>query len=127
MIDADGRISIHGLKVEGRIGVTEEERAATQTLLIDIDIHADLRAAAGSDDVSDTIDYGSVVDEVTELVATSSYRLLERLGAEITEHICRDPRVARVTVVVGKQSPPVQGVIDEISVGVTRTNGELGR
>jgi dihydroneopterin aldolase len=125
VIDASGRISIRGLKVDAHIGVTDEERSSAQTLIVDVDIDGDLRPAAASDDVSDTIDYGTVVDEVSELVETSRYRLLERLGAEITELICRNPRVARVTVVVAKESPPVHGAVDGISVGVTRTNGEL--
>jgi dihydroneopterin aldolase len=125
VIDAGGSISIRGLEVDAHIGVTEEERAVAQTLVIDIDIDADLRAAAVSDDVSDTIDYGTIVDQVSELVETSRYRLLERLGAEIIELICRNTRVARVTVVVGKKSPPVEAVVNGISVVVTRTTGEL--
>jgi 7,8-dihydroneopterin aldolase/epimerase/oxygenase len=96
-----------------------------QTLLVDVDIDGDIEAAAASDDVSDTIDYGTVVDEVAQLVETSHYRLLERLAAEISELICRNTRVTRVTVVVTKESPPVERVVDGISVGVTRTNGEL--
>lgn len=127
MIDKAGHITIRGLAVDAHIGVTDEERRKPQKVLIDIDIEADLRAAAQSDDVSDTIDYGTIVEDVSRLVKRSDHRLLERLGAEIAELICSNQRVAQVTVVVGKESPPVDETVDGISVGVTRTSGEIDR
>lgn len=126
MIDESGRISIRGLRVEAHIGVTEDERAKQQALLIDIDIETDVRDAARSDDVEDTIDYGAVVDDVAAFVRSSRYRLLERLGAEIGELICRDPRVVRVTVDVGKETPPVSEVVSGLSVGVSSTGERVG-
>ena len=124
MIDPAGKISIRGLELDAHIGVTDEEQEAMQKILVDIDIDADLRTAAASDDVADTIDYGSVVEDVARLVEGSRFRLLERLGSEIAELICRYPRVARVTVVVGKESPPIDEDVEGISIGVTRATGE---
>ncbi|MDQ3878331.1 MAG: dihydroneopterin aldolase [Actinomycetota bacterium] len=127
MIERAGHITVRGLAVEAHIGVTDEERRNPQKLLIDVDIEADLSAAALSDDVSDTIDYGTIVEEVARLVESSNHRLLERLGAEIAELICSKRHVGRVTVVVAKESPPVEQTVDGISVGVTRTSGEIGQ
>ncbi|MFN2593960.1 MAG: dihydroneopterin aldolase [Actinomycetota bacterium] len=127
MIDPTAHIYIRGLKVEAHIGVTQQEKDELQALIVDVDIEADLRAAASSDDVADTIDYAEVVDEVSEIVRTSRFSLLERLGSEIADQMCRHPGVARVTVVLGKESPPVDEAVDAIQVQVIRTTGELHR
>ena len=53
-------IYISDLRIDTVIGVNEWERRTTQTLILDIEMAADIRAAAGSDDIADTLDYKSV-------------------------------------------------------------------
>lgn len=57
-------VFLHGLKVDTLIGVYDWERTRPQTILFDIDIHADLSAAGASDEVDDTVHYGEVADTV---------------------------------------------------------------
>ncbi|EUA32603.1 folB domain protein [Mycobacterium xenopi 3993] len=52
------RIELRGLRVRGRHGVYEHERADGQDFVVDITVWIDLADAAASDDLSDTYDYG---------------------------------------------------------------------
>ena len=50
------RIELRGLRVRGNHGVFDHERRDGQDFIIDVTLWADLRAAAASDDLADTID-----------------------------------------------------------------------
>lgn len=114
------RISIRGLLVETRIGVTEKERSRPQDVSIDLDIDVDLGAAGASDDLADTIDYDSLVSEVARLVRASECLLLERLAAQICDLVAAKSRVGGVTVEVTKSDVPVNEEVGAISVRVAR-------
>ena len=118
------RITVSGLSVETRIGVTDEERSRPQDVLIDIQIERDLSVAGSTDDLESTIDYDSLVKEVAAVVRTGERRLLERLGAEIADLVSAKPGVSGVTVRVGKKQVPVDEEVASISVSIER--GSLG-
>lgn len=115
------RITIEGLKVPARIGVTEEERSTPQPLLISIYIDADLEQAARADDLGKTIDYDGVVASVEALVRDSECSLLEHLADKIAAQITADRRAKRATVEVAKQHPPVTQEVEKIAVTMERT------
>ena len=52
------RIELRGLTVRGNHGVFDHERRDGQDFVVDITVWADLEAAAKSDDLTDTLDYG---------------------------------------------------------------------
>ena len=118
------RISISGLVVETRIGVTEKERSRPQDLLIDIEIERDLSAAGASDALVDTIDYDGLVDEVAALVRSTECNLLEALASRIADRVADKDGVTGVTVRVGKGHVPVDEEVSSISVSIGR--GSLG-
>jgi dihydroneopterin aldolase len=78
-------IFLSEIKVQTKLGVPEWERMAPQTIILDIEIGYDLSKACKSDDVADTIDYGTVVSRIHETLNTSSFQLVEALA----EHICQ--------------------------------------
>ena len=114
------RIAIRGLSVETRIGVTERERSSPQDVLIDIELLVDLSAPGLSDDLSDTIDYDALVNEVAALVRSGERNLLERLADEIAALLSAKNGVSGVTVEVMKQHVPVQEEVTGVSVRVER-------
>jgi FolB domain-containing protein len=95
-------IHIRELRVPCRIGTTEAERSRRQEVLVSLTLHADLRAACASDELSDTVDYGTLAARVISLVESSSFHLLERLAAAVAALCLEDPRVHRVEVEVDK-------------------------
>ena len=113
-------IVVRDLRVETHIGVTEEERATPQTVLIDLDIGVDLRPAGNSDDLTDTIDYSAVTGEVAALAAAESTQLLEHLAERIAEVLLSHSGVMTVTVDIAKESPPVAENVGRIAVRVER-------
>ena len=114
------RISIHGLKVETRVGVTEEERAQPRPVVISIDIWADLIPAGKSDDLGDTIDYDAAASEVARLVRSTQAKLLEHLADKIATVIGAIEGVNGVSVEVTKESPPTTEEVKAVSVRIER-------
>ncbi len=80
-------IELRGLRVLAFCGVLPEEVERRQPFEIDIDVHADLRAAGRSDDLGDTIDYGSLCAAVSELADIGRFSLLERFAQEVADTV----------------------------------------
>lgn len=113
-------IKIRQLRVKSQVGATDEERAETQLLLIDLDVVTDLRPAGLSDDLNDTVDYGVLVGEVARLVEDSNCALLEHLAENIAAHIASINGVNGVTVEVAKESPPLEQEVGTVAVRIER-------
>lgn len=114
-----GVIRIAGLRELGVHGVLAEEQVRAQPFELDIELEIDLTAAAGSDALGDTVDYGALAEAAARIVRTERYALLERLAARIVE-LCRaDARVSRATVTVKKLRPPVAVALDHVAVTIS--------
>ncbi|MDP9068481.1 MAG: dihydroneopterin aldolase [Actinomycetota bacterium] len=113
-------IIVRDLRVRSRIGVTEEERAEPQTVIIGIEIASDLRRPGMSDDLADTVDYGQVTQEIEALVSSTTSALLENLAEKIAGHIAAMPGVNGVSVEVAKESPPIQQSVGSVAVRIER-------
>jgi 7,8-dihydroneopterin aldolase/epimerase/oxygenase len=112
-----GRIEIRDLRAVGVHGVLPEERVRAQPFSLDLDVWLDLRQAAASDELAHTVDYGALVAQVAEVVATSSFQLLEALADYVARQVlAADERVTLVAVTVRKLRPPIP--VDVASVGV---------
>ncbi len=83
-------ITISGLKLETVIGVHAWERAASRTLRADLELGTDIRPAAASDDVADTIDYQAVAERLQAFAADARYQLLEALAEAMAELLQRE-------------------------------------
>lgn len=114
-------IQLRGLRASGICGALPEEQDRRQPLEVDLDIEADLDAAARTDDLADTIDYGAIAATVETIVIGERFVLLERLAARICEAILADERVTGVTVSVRKLRPPVPQLLDTSGVRLTRS------
>ena len=96
------RISISGIRANGRHGVRASERAAAQPFDLDLWVELDLDAAARSDDIADTIDYALLRERVVAVIEQTSYALLERLARAILDAAFEHARVARAEVTLSK-------------------------
>ena len=95
-------IFLHDLRVETTIGIWEWERNIRQTVAIDLDMAADIRKAAASDSVDDTLNYKSVAKRVQAFVDESSFQLVETLAENIASIVLEEFEVAWVRVKVDK-------------------------
>jgi len=83
-------IFIHELRLETTIGVHAHERQTRQTLILDLELGADIRPAAATDQLNDTLDYQAVAQRIGELAATSNFQLVETLAERIAELLLRE-------------------------------------
>ena len=113
-------ILVSGLRVQTRVGWTAEERARPQFLLIDLDVETDLAPSSASDELDDTLDYASLLAEVSSYVGSSEARLLERLAGEVADMVSAKNGVKRVTVEMAKEVVPVPEEVARVAVRVVR-------
>ncbi len=114
------KIFLHELKVETTIGIWEWERKIRQTVVIDLEMSADIARAAATDDVADTLNYKLVAKRIQEFVAESSFQLVETMAERIAGIIRDEFDVAWVRVKVHKPGA-IRGSRD---VGVEIERGE---
>lgn len=96
------RIFLDELKVDTVIGIWEWERRIRQTVIIDLEMSADIAAAAATDDVADTLNYKSVAKRIQTFVSESEFQLVETLAERIAAIIREEFAVAWVRVRVSK-------------------------
>jgi dihydroneopterin aldolase len=114
------RISLRGLRGHGFHGVLPEERERGQEFVVDVDLDIDTAAAARSDDLADTVDYGDLAERLAVVITGEPVNLLETLAARLAAVCLHDPRVSAATVVVHKPHAPVAVPFDDITVTVRR-------
>lgn len=95
-------IFLHDLKVETIVGIWDWERRIRQTISIDLEMGADIRRAAATDDIEDTLNYKAVAKRVQQFVGDSSYQLVETLAENIAAIILDEFDVPWVQVRVNK-------------------------
>jgi dihydroneopterin aldolase len=115
------RITLSSMRYEGLIGATEEERLFPQMLEVDLVVEADLSAAAASDALGDTIDYGPLVALTERTVEGGQFTLLEGLAGRLASSVLdAAPTVAAVTVRVRKLAVPMDVSMDFAEVEIHR-------
>jgi len=96
------KISIIDLEVFYRVGVPDEERAKPQKLLLTIEMKSSFAKAAQSDSIADTVDYFAVSQKLLKFGDGRSWKLIEKLAADIAEMILSDFQPKKVTVEIKK-------------------------
>jgi 7,8-dihydroneopterin aldolase/epimerase/oxygenase len=96
------KISIVDLEVFYRVGVPDAERAQPQRLLLTVEMESDFSTAAKSDSIADTIDYFAVTQRLLKLGDGKSWKLIEKLAADIADTILAEFKPSIVTVEVKK-------------------------
>jgi dihydroneopterin aldolase len=96
------KIFLDELKIDTIIGIWDWERKIRQTVIIDLEMGADIAKAAATDSVEDTLNYKSVAKRVQQFVGDSSFQLVETLAERIAGIIRDEFDVAWVRVRVHK-------------------------
>ena len=122
------RIELRGLTVRGNHGVFDHERRDGQDFVVDITVWIDLAAAAASDDLNDTFDYGVLAKRAADIVAGPARDLIETVAAEIAKDVMTDARVHAVEVVLHKPHAPIPLTFSDVAVVARRSRrGGRGR
>jgi 7,8-dihydroneopterin aldolase/epimerase/oxygenase len=117
------RIELVGLRARGFHGVLEHERRDGQDFVVDVGLDVDTAAAAASDDLAQTVDYGALAEAVAAVVSGEPVDLIETLAQRVADVCLRDSRVRAVDVAVHKPSAPVTVPVEDVVVRIRRTAG----
>ena len=107
------KVYIKGLKTDAVIGVYDWERDIRQTLVLDLELASDNRAAAANDAIEDAVDYDAISGRILAYVADSEFELIETLAERVAEIVMREFSIPWVRIKLGK---PTGG-------GIHRTHG----
>jgi len=114
------RIEITGLRGIGYHGVFEHERREGQEFRVDVVLEVDMARAAASDDLSDTVDYGTISSQVHALITGEPVDLIETLSVRIADVCLAHEGVLAVEVAVHKPDAPITVPFDDVVVRITR-------
>ncbi len=93
---------IDGIRALGRHGADPGERDAAQPFDVNVVLELDLRPAEQSDTLHEAVDYSVLRQRIVDIVEATSFRLIERLAAEIARAVLDDARVAHAEITVAK-------------------------
>lgn len=96
------KIFIRDLALRCIIGIYPEERREKQDVVINVEMHTDLRKAGRSDDLNDTVDYKRIKKAILKLVESSGFQLIESLAENIADIALADSKVQLVIVTIDK-------------------------
>jgi len=117
------RLSVTGIEAFGHHGVFDHERRDGQVFRVDLVLGLDTTAAAVSDDLADTVDYGGLVGRVRAAVETDPVDLIETLAQRIAEVCLTDERVQWTEVTVHKPHAPIDATFTDVALTISRRRG----
>jgi dihydroneopterin aldolase len=117
---------VTGIECFGHHGVFEFEKREGQIFVIDLVLGMDTAPAAASDDLQDTVDYGSLVASVKAAVEKDPVDLIETLAHRIAGICLLDPRVEWVRVTVHKPDAPIDATFSDVALTITRAKTQEG-
>ena len=113
-------LRVTGVECYGYHGVFEHEKREGQPFVVDLTLGLDTRAAAASDDLRDTVDYGSLVAAVKAAVEADPVDLIETLAQRLSDVCLRDVRVEWARITVHKPDAPIEATFGDVTLTITR-------
>ena len=113
-------IYLRDLRIDTIIGVYDWERKTRQTVILDIEMGADIKKAAKNDNIEDTLNYKAVAKRLINFVEHSQYELVESLAENIADILINEFNVQWLRLQLNKQGA-VRNVRD---VGVIIERGK---
>mgnify|MGYP003384578980 FL=1 len=96
------KIFLNDLHIDTIIGIYDWERETLQTLSFDLEMDWDIRQAAKSDDITDTLDYGAVANTIVEFVEASRYQLIETLAEDLAALLLKTFPIPKLKLTLSK-------------------------
>ncbi|RKS70744.1 dihydroneopterin aldolase [Actinomadura pelletieri DSM 43383] len=115
------RIELRGLRARGRHGFLPAERELGQEFVVDAVLGLDTRPAAAEDDLSRTVDYGTLAGRLVAVIEGEPVNLLETLADRLAKKCLEDRAVSEVEITVHKPNAPVPHPFTDIAVKIRRS------
>lgn len=104
-------IFLQGLTIETVIGIYDWERDIRQTVVLDLEMAADIRKSAESNDIGHTVDYNAVSRRIIQFVEDSQFELVETLAERITQLLMEEFAIPWVRLRLNKRGA-IRGATD---------------
>jgi dihydroneopterin aldolase len=117
---SDDRLTLTGLRAFAHHGVFEHERVDGQEFVIDVSVWFDSRPAAAKDDLSKTINYGVLAEQIVAEMKNVPVDLIETVADRIAALVLEQPLANSVEVTLHKPSAPITVPFDDVSLTITR-------
>jgi dihydroneopterin aldolase len=114
--EREDRITLSGIKLRPRIGVSPGERRLPQPCEAYITLWGDFQAAARADALDKTVDYSAVLARVESTANSREYNLIETLARAIARAVLEAFPVRRVEVRLRKRPASLKARIDFVEV-----------
>lgn len=115
------QLAIRGIEIFGHHGVFDFERTDGQVFVIDLVLGLDSAPAAAGDDLSQTVDYGTLVADVKQAVEEDPVNLIETLAQRIADVCLVRPLVDSVAVTVHKPDAPIEATFQDVALTIERS------
>ncbi len=96
------KIFLNDLKIDTIIGIYDWERHTQQTLTFDLEMDWDIRPAARTEDISQTLDYGAIAQSIVAFVKASEYQLIETLAEDLCAMLLEQYPIPRLKLTLSK-------------------------
>jgi len=113
-------IYLKDLRIDTIVGIYEWERRTRQTVILDIEMGADISRAARTDAIEDTLNYKAVAKRIISFVENSDCQLIETLAERVADILLQEFKVPWLRLSLNKQGA-VRGVRD-VGVIIERGN-----
>jgi len=114
------RLIVSGLALFTHCGVTPEERAVGQRIVVDVEMTVELGEAARRGGLEATVDYADLCRQVIEVGEKARHTLLESLAMDVAEAVLSRHRVREVRVRLTKPNPPIVPAVEAFVVELVR-------
>ncbi|HET9501314.1 MAG TPA: dihydroneopterin aldolase [Marmoricola sp.] len=115
------QLAVCGIEVFAHHGVLDFERRDGQKFLIDLRLGLDTGPAAQTDDLSRTVDYGSLVHDVTTAVEKDPVDLIETVAQRIADVCLSRDQVEWAEVTVHKPHAPIEATFSDVALTINRS------
>jgi dihydroneopterin aldolase len=95
-------VFIRDLRIDTVVGIYDWERRIRQTVILDLDMGTDIRRAAKSDRIDDTLDYKAVAKRVMQYVSEQEFQLVETLAENVAAIVMSEFKVPWIKVTLHK-------------------------
>ena len=96
------KIFLKELTTETVIGIFDWEREIRQAVSLDLELDFDIRKAAESDSIEDTLDYKTVSKRLIHFIEASQFQLVETLAEKCAAIVLEEFPVSRLTLKLSK-------------------------
>lgn len=115
------RIDLLGVAAHGHHGVFDEEKKNGQTFVVDVSLGLDLGPAAREHDLTKTVHYGVLAQQIHDAITSDPVDLIETVALRMVDLCLAEESVQWVSVTVHKPEAPIAVTFNDVAVTIERS------